>query len=58
MKQFVRLLGVLVVMFMCTNPVCTAWAASSIDDTQILVSETVEYYEDGSSLMISIYERK
>ena len=56
MKQFIRLLGVLVVIFMCTNLGCAAWAASSIDDTQTLVSETVEYYEDGSSLMISIYE--
>ena len=56
MKQFIRLVAVLVILCMCTNLGCAAWAASSIDDTQTLVSETVVYYEDGSSLMISIYE--
>ena len=52
-----KLICVLLVVLICLGTAFGVWAddGSSVNNLQ-LVSESVEYYEDGSSLVISVYE--
>ena len=52
-----KLVSVLLVALICLGAACGVWAddGSSVNNLE-LVSESVEYYEDGSSLVISVYE--
>ena len=52
-----KLICVLLVVLICLGTAFGVWAddGSSVNNQQ-LVSESVEYYEDGSSLVISVYE--
>ena len=52
-----KLVSVLLVALICLGAACGVWAddGSSVNNLE-LVSESVEYYEDGSSIVISVYE--
>ena len=53
-----KLICVLLVVLICRGAACGVWAddSSSVNNLE-LVSETVEYYEDGSMLVISVFEK-
>ena len=52
-----KLISLLLVGWICLGAACGVWADDrSTGDDQKLVSESVEYYRDGSMLVISVFE--